>query len=108
MAAQQVVAQAVATLAQQLERQIDAEINRLDNLGEDDLDRIRQQRMLELKKRQEKSKDWIARGHGEYTEIFTEKEFFEVMKGEEKMVCHFFRENWPCKVRSGYTLSFHS
>jgi hypothetical protein len=20
------------------------------------------------------------------------------MKGEERMVCHFFRDNWPCKV----------
>ncbi|KAK9820972.1 hypothetical protein WJX81_003934 [Elliptochloris bilobata] len=27
-----------------------------------------------------------------------EKEFFAEVKGEERVVCHFFRENWPCKV----------
>ena len=38
------------------------------------------------------------RGHGEYREINGEKEFFTEVKGEERVVCHFFRENWPCKV----------
>lgn len=27
------------------------------------------------------------------------QEFFAEMKGEERMVCHFFRNNWPCKAR---------
>ena len=42
--------------------------------------------------------EWVRRGHGEYREIQGEKEFFAEMKGEERMVCHFYRENWPCKV----------
>ena len=42
--------------------------------------------------------EWLKRGHGSYREIFGEKEFFAEMKGEERMVCHFFRNNWPCKV----------
>ncbi len=31
--------------------------------------------------------------------MLSEKEFFAEMKGEERMVCHFYRDSWPCKVR---------
>ncbi|GAX80755.1 hypothetical protein CEUSTIGMA_g8190.t1 [Chlamydomonas eustigma] len=98
MAHQQIIEQAIGMVAAQLEKQIDDEINHLDNLGEQDVAQIRMQRMAELKKKQEKSKEWLARGHGEYSEILSEKEFFDSMKGEERMICHFYRENWPCKV----------
>lgn len=77
---QQVLAQAVSTLGSQLEAQLDNEIYRLDHLNEEDIASIRQKRMQELRKRQEKSKEWLAKGHGEYTEIFSEQEFFKAMK----------------------------
>mmetsp|Transcript_2404 Transcript_2404/g.4034 ORF Transcript_2404/g.4034 Transcript_2404/m.4034 type:complete len:211 (+) Transcript_2404:130-762(+) len=96
MAAQ--VVQAVAAIASHMERNLDAELQKLDNLGDEDLDQIRADRMQAIRTRQHKSKEWLAKGHGEYTEVFTEQEFFKAMKGEEKMICHFFRENWPCKV----------
>ncbi len=96
--AQQVIEQTVVSLARQMEQQVDRELQKLDNLNEDDIDAIRQRRVEEMKKRQEKMKEWAARGHGEYREIFTEQDFFKEMKGEERMICHFFRENWPCKV----------
>jgi hypothetical protein len=81
--------------------------------------------MAAMRKKQEKSKEWLAKGHGalllrsyfgmppstfrangrsvvviagQYEEIATEKDFFNTMKGEERMICHFYRENWPCKV----------
>mmetsp|Transcript_34209 Transcript_34209/g.61695 ORF Transcript_34209/g.61695 Transcript_34209/m.61695 type:complete len:131 (-) Transcript_34209:586-978(-) len=95
---QKVMENAVMGLAKKLESQIDSEINKLDNLNDDDIESIRQKRLEEIKRRQEKSKEWIQKGHGEYIELFNEQEFFKAMKGEEKMVCHFFRENWPCKV----------
>lgn len=85
-------------MAKAMEEQVDAELHKLENLNEDDIDTIRARRMAEMKKRQEKSKEWLAKGHGEYVDLQTEKEFFDAMKGEEKMVCHFYRENWPCKV----------
>lgn len=100
MAQQAMIEQAVASVASVLERQIDSEIKRLDNLGEDDLETIRKQRVADMRRKQEKSKEWLAKGHGEYNEVATEKEFFETMKGEERMICHFYRENWPCKVRA--------
>ncbi|KAG2496146.1 hypothetical protein HYH03_005748 [Edaphochlamys debaryana] len=95
---QAIIEQTVAALAHQMEQQVDREIQKLDNLGEDDMEAIRQKRMAEMKIRQGKMKEWVARGHGEYQDIADEKEFFAAMKGEERMVCHFYRENWPCKV----------
>lgn len=97
--AQQLIEHTVVSLARQMEQQVDREIQRLDNLGDDDIEGIRTKRMVEIKHRQEKMKEWVARGHGEYREIHTEQDFFKEMKGEDRMVCHFYRENWPCKVR---------
>ena len=61
------------------------------------MDRMREKRLQALKKQQQKRQEWLRRGHGEYREV-DEKEFFAEMKKEERMVCHFYRENWPCKV----------
>lgn len=46
---------------------------------------------------QQKKQEWLQRGHGEYSEI-AEPDFFKDMKGEERMVCHFYRDSMPCKV----------
>lgn len=97
-------------------------LRRLENLQEDDLDKLRQRRMDEMKKMQvgsgacspvarllvlcrthvvllqSKRAEWMSKGHGEYQDIPGDKEFFAAMKGEERMVAHFYRENWPCKV----------
>ena len=52
----------------------------------------------QMKRQADKKQTWLQQGHGEYHFIPNEKEFFASMKGEERMVCHFFRDNWPCKV----------
>ena len=62
------------------------------------MERIKQRRLQQMKKAQEQRARWKADGHGEYREIVGEKEFFKEMKGVERMVAHFYRENWPCKV----------
>lgn len=97
---QAVVEQALLNVAKQVEQQIDAELHKLENLQDDDIEALRQRRIQELRRQQEKSREWLAKGHGEYREIPGEKEFFAEMKGEERMICHFYRENWPCKVRA--------
>ncbi len=96
---QRVVEQNVIAAAQQMEEQLDGELHRLENLDEDDLDRLRERRIKQLKQQAVRRQQWLARGHGEYQDIPAEKEFFAAMKGEERMVCHFYRENWPCRVR---------
>ena len=38
-------------------------------------------------------------GHGEYTEIAEEKEFFELAKKSKNFVCHFYRDEFfRCKI----------
>lgn len=96
---QQAVEQTVLRVAKQLEDKLDDELHKLENIQDDDIERLRQRRIQDLKRQQEKTKEWVAKGHGEYRDLQDEKEFFKEMKGEERMVCHFYRESWPCKVR---------
>lgn len=52
-----------------------------------------------MKKHQEKKQEWLRQGHGEYSEIPEEKEFFNVTKNSENVVCHFYREEtFRCKI----------
>lgn len=95
---QQIVEQHLLAAAQKVEDQLDNEMHQLQKLDEDDMESLRQQRLQQMKKAALKKKEWLSKGHGEYNEIATEKEFFAEMKGEERMICHFYRENWPCKV----------
>ena len=96
---QQIVEHHLLAAAQKVEDQLDNEMHQLQKLEEDDMESLRQQRLQQMKKAALKKKEWLSKGHGEYNEIATEKEFFAEMKGEERMICHFYRENWPCKVQ---------
>mmetsp|Transcript_4587 Transcript_4587/g.9959 ORF Transcript_4587/g.9959 Transcript_4587/m.9959 type:complete len:221 (-) Transcript_4587:119-781(-) len=94
---QQALEANLMNIATTIEDQLDDEMHRMENLTEDDLDRMRERRLEALKKQQRKRQEWMRRGHGEYREV-DEKEFFNEMKKTERMVCHFFRNNWPCQV----------
>lgn len=95
---QEVIENQVLTVAQAVEDKIDEEIAALERLDDDDLEALRERRLQQMKKMAEKRSRWISLGHGDYTEIPSEKDFFSVVKTSERVVCHFFRENWPCKV----------
>ena len=81
-----------------MEDQLDNTLQALDNMDPDDLEAMRQRRLDQMKRAAAQRQEWSRKGHGEYKEIFGERGFFAEMKGEERMVCHFYRENWPCKV----------
>lgn len=95
----QVIEQQVLTVAQVVEEKLDDEISKLDRLDEDDLEVLRERRLQQLKKMAAKKQHWVSLGHGEYQELMSEKEFFAAAKSSDRVVCHFYRENWPCKVR---------
>jgi hypothetical protein len=38
-------------------------------------------------------KDWLSKGHGEYREIPSEKDFFGEVKESKNVVCHFYRDS---------------
>ncbi|GAQ91287.1 hypothetical protein KFL_007590010 [Klebsormidium nitens] len=95
---QQVIENQVLTAAKAVEEHLDAQLDRLDKLDEDDIEAIRERRLAEMKRLAAKKQEWAAKGHGDYREIPTEKDFFSESKSSERVVCHFYRENWPCKV----------
>lgn len=94
----QIIEKQVLTVAKAVEDKIDDEIAALDRLDLDDIEALRERRLQQMKKMAEKRSRWIALGHGDYSEIHAEKDFFSVVKASDRVICHFYRENWPCKV----------
>ena len=93
------VEQQVMQAAQVVESIVDAELDRLENLDEEDLIRIRQDRINSIKKLALRKEEWKRIGHGEYQELKDEKEFFDEQKKSERFVCHFYREStFRCKI----------
>ncbi|XP_011168600.2 thioredoxin domain-containing protein 9 [Solenopsis invicta] len=91
--------QKVVEVTNHVEQQLDAEIEKLENLDINDYEKIRAHRLNELKRMQKQKQDWLALGHGEYAELYDEKEFFEVSKKSENIVCLFYKDDSPrCKI----------
>ncbi|KAG0717487.1 Thioredoxin domain-containing protein 9 [Chionoecetes opilio] len=52
-----------------------------------------------MKKRQEKKQEWLVNGHGTYSELYDEKEFFETTKKSDHVVCQFYRDQFErCRL----------
>jgi hypothetical protein len=92
------VAKQVLTVAKAVEEKLDEEISALDRMDMDDIEALRERRLHQMKKMAEKRNRWISLGHSDYTEIPSEKDFFAAVKASDRVVCHFYRDNWPCKV----------
>lgn len=93
----QAIQDQVLKAAQTVEQQLDAELHKYDNL--DDLDKLRQDRLKEMKRLAKQKQEWLVMGHKEYTEIPEEKEFFEIVKKSKDLVCHFYKDDSPrCKI----------
>ncbi|KAL8143730.1 hypothetical protein V2J09_016762 [Rumex salicifolius] len=94
----QILENQVLTVVKAVEEKLDDEIAALDRLDLDDIEVLRERRLQQMKKMAEKRNRWVSLGHGDYSEIPSEKDFFSVVKASDRVVCHFYRENWPCKV----------
>ncbi|XP_054643096.1 thioredoxin domain-containing protein 9 [Dunckerocampus dactyliophorus] len=85
--------------AKLVEDQVDAELTKLNEMDEDDFERMRERRLDALKKAQKQKQEWLSKGHGEYREIPSEKEFFSEVKESKNVVCHFYRNStFRCKI----------
>ncbi|KAF8357320.1 txdc-9 [Pristionchus pacificus] len=73
-----------------VEEQVDEELKRMENMDEDDLEMIRRKRIEDMKKAQNKRQEMLTSGHGKYSEVADEKEFFEATKKSNKVVCLFY------------------
>ncbi|XP_076243399.1 phosducin-like protein 3 [Calliopsis andreniformis] len=90
-----VLQQKVIEATQCVEKQLDAELEKLDNLDISDFEKLREARLKKLKLLQQKQQNWLSLGHGEYTELPYEKDFFEMSKKSENIVCLFYKDDSP-------------
>merc|ERR1711998_425270 len=84
---------ALAQTLLSVEAAVDAEIEKAENLDEDDLARIKAKRMAEMKKKAEMQQDFVANGHGSLTKINDQQEFFAAAKKSPKLICIFTRNS---------------
>ncbi|XP_072541273.1 thioredoxin domain-containing protein 9 [Salminus brasiliensis] len=85
--------------ARLVEEQLDAELDKLERMDEDELERLKERRLEALKKAQKQKQEWLSKGHGEYREIPSEKDFFSEVKDSKNVVCHFYRDStFRCKI----------
>ncbi|KAK5860840.1 hypothetical protein PBY51_022294 [Eleginops maclovinus] len=82
-----------------VEEKLDAQMSKLNDIDEDDLERLKERRLEALKKAQKQKQEWLSKGHGEYREISSEKDFFGEVKDSKKVVCHFYKSStFRCKI----------
>lgn len=82
-----------------IEDQVDAEINRLETLDDDEMEMIRKRRLDAMKRGKKQKEEYLSLGHGKYDEVSDEKGFFEQTKKSKNVVCHFYREStFRCKI----------
>ncbi len=60
----QILAEQLVQAAKVVEEKLDAEINKLENMDEDEMEALKAKRMAALKKQQAKKQEWLAQGHG--------------------------------------------
>ncbi|CAJ0968822.1 unnamed protein product [Ranitomeya imitator] len=81
------------------EEQLDAELDKLDQMDEDEMERLKEKHLEALKKSQQQKQEWLSKGHGEYREIPSEREFFTEVKESKNVICHFYKDStFRCKI----------
>ncbi|KAJ0005502.1 hypothetical protein NQD34_015396 [Periophthalmus magnuspinnatus] len=87
----------IAKVLEKVEEQVDAELNK--QLKEEDFEVLREKRLEALKKAHKQKQEWLSKGHGEYREIPSEKDFFSEVKESKNVVCHFYKDStFRCKI----------
>ncbi|XP_054721882.1 thioredoxin domain-containing protein 9-like [Uloborus diversus] len=78
-------------LTKELDVELDYAMQKLGVIDDEDIRAIEKQRREELKRQAKFRDEMIQKGHLEYTEIPSEKDFFEAVKKSKFFVCHFYR-----------------
>ena len=82
-----------------VEEQVDSELEKLDRMTTDEMEELREKRLEQLKKYEEQKREWLHKGHGQYNEVASDKEFFAEAKDSPRLVCHFYRDStFRCKI----------
>jgi len=84
---------ALAQTLLSVEAALDAEIEKSNNLDDDDYAKIRQKRMEEMKRKKQEENDNKFNGHGKMDKLNDQQEFFAAAKKSSRMVCIFTRNS---------------
>ncbi|KEG08764.1 putative ATP binding protein-like protein [Trypanosoma grayi] len=85
--------QALLQIAETIERAVDDEMERVDNIDEEELMELRRKRLRGLKEMEARRSAWLKKGHGHLQELTDPKEFFEAVEQSERVVVHFMRRS---------------
>jgi len=77
-------------IADHVEKQLDDELKRLEELTEDDFAKMRQKRMRQLQEKADQRERWRQNGHGTLDEIMDQKQFYVEAKKSERVVVLFY------------------
>ncbi|XP_076016601.1 thioredoxin domain-containing protein 9-like [Genypterus blacodes] len=88
-----IISKVLEQSAKLVEEQVEAQLSKLNDMDEDDLDKLKERRLEALKNAHKQKQEWLSKGHGEYREIPSEKDFFAEVKQSKKVVCHFYRSS---------------
>jgi hypothetical protein len=86
-----VIGERLLTVLEDHEEKLDAQLHAMDNMDEDVVERMRRQRLDQLKRVAKQKSEWLAHGHGTYREVDDQKRFFEELKPTARAVVHFYR-----------------
>merc|ERR1719473_1629026 len=75
---------------------VDKELEALNNLDEDDFEKLREVRKRKMIAAQKEQQKNVLNGHGRYMELSDQKEFFDACKASKQLVIHFYR---PSTIR---------
>jgi len=73
------------------EKVLDDEIERLNNISTEEMMELRKKRMDDLKDKVDQREKWLANSHGTIQTLEDERQFFEVMKSTQHVICLFFK-----------------
>eukprot|EP00922_Rhytidocystis_sp_ex-Travisia-forbesii_P070035 GHVS01104681.1.p1 GENE.GHVS01104681.1~~GHVS01104681.1.p1 ORF type:complete len:187 (+),score=34.95 GHVS01104681.1:130-690(+) len=94
-----VLERTVVQALEEKEARVDEEIRKLDNLKDDDLEELRNNRLQQLKDQASLKHKLSGVGHGTYQELQNEKEMFQAAKQSTMLAVHFYRpSNAHCQL----------
>jgi len=75
------------------EKAMDDQMKKLESMDEDDFEKLREKRKIQMQKQAMLRQKNLLNGHGRYMELSDQKEFFDAAKTSKMVVCHFFRSS---------------
>ena len=104
--ATQIAAKAMERALEDKERELDDKIEKLKQMGKEELEELREKRLEALKKKAEQREKWIANKHGRLIDINDQKDFFALVKSSKFVITLFYskQSKWCKELREHLTV----